>query len=135
MSEPRPEAYSTRHPAEIGRFRLWFGILGAPVVWVALGGLGWFFGERICTAMSIGAVRVVLGLLSLAALGTAIAALWIAWDNWQLTNRDQDVMKLEGYDRVEFMAAGGFLVSAVFILAIVWAGLSTVFINVCGGMR
>ena len=135
MSDPRPEATSTEHPARIPPRRLWFAILVPPAVWIAQGSLGWFFGERGCTTMSLTTVRTVTGLISLAALGAVIAALIVGWGNWHRTSPHPDVRHVEGWDRMDFMAASGFLVSSIFVLGVVWAGLSSVFINVCGGTR
>ncbi|HVZ23962.1 MAG TPA: hypothetical protein VG871_22970 [Vicinamibacterales bacterium] len=119
----------------ISATRLWFAILAPPAVWIAQGALGWFFGDRICTDMSIGSVRLVTGLISLAALGTTLVALGIARENWRQSVSSTLERTLQGRDRVEFMSVSGVFVSSLFIVAIVWAGLSSVLINVCGGMR
>jgi hypothetical protein len=42
-----------RKPATTAECNLWFPILAAPASWIAQGGLGWFFGCRVCTSMSV----------------------------------------------------------------------------------
>jgi hypothetical protein len=49
--------------------------------------------------------------------------------------REASARRRAAADRVEFMALGGVLVSAAFVVGIGWAGLSAVFLDVCGGMR
>ncbi len=111
--------------------RLWFGLLAAPAAWAIDGLVGWFFGARICTAMSIGAVRVTVGVLSLAALLVAAWGWIVGYDAWR---RVASEPRPAG-DRVEFMALGGVLVSTAFVVGLFWAALNAVFIDVCGGMR
>lgn len=111
--------------------RLWFGLIGAPAAWIFQGTVGWGVGARICTELSIAAVRWTLGIFSLAMLAVALGGLAVGLSNW----RTATVHAHAAGDRVEFMAFAGLLVSAVFTLAICWAGLNAIFINTCGGMR
>ncbi|MGE3958373.1 MAG: hypothetical protein AB7H96_16800 [Vicinamibacterales bacterium] len=131
-SYPPDAVNSLRHGSRVHTGRLWFGLLAAPAAWVAQGALGWFFGERICTAMSVGTVRLVIGAVSIAALAIVGAALLTGWRSWQAST---DRTGIEGWDRVTFMAMGGVLVSASFLVGTLWAGLSPMFIDACGGMR
>lgn len=111
--------------------RLWFGLLAAPFAWSVQGLLGWFFGARICTQMSIGSVRTIVGLIGIVALAVAVGGLLVGIGNWRVAVREERVAE----DRVEFMSLGGVLVSGAFVLGTFWGALNAVFINVCGGAR
>jgi hypothetical protein len=111
--------------------RLWFGLLGAPAAWIVQGLAGWFVGARICTQMSIGAVRIVGGAVGLAAVAVAGAGIVVGRDNWRrTTTRERPTA-----DRIEFLTVGGLFVSVSFAVGILWALLNSVLLNVCGGMR
>lgn len=134
MTRPATHAAvsSLDHRADLPPARLWFGLLAAPAAWTAQGLLGWFFGERICTSMSVPSVRLVIGIVSLAAVAVAAWGLLTAWRNWQQAG---DRRSVEAWDRMAFMSMGGILVSGAFVLGTVWAGLTPLLIDACGGMR
>jgi hypothetical protein len=111
--------------------RLWLGLTAAPAAWIAQGLFGWFVGARICTSMSIARVRLTSGMFSVAMLAAAFWGLSLAWHNW----REATAVPRPPSDRIEFMAAGGGFVSACFLVAIGWATLSPLLLDVCGGMR
>jgi hypothetical protein len=111
--------------------RLWFALLAAPAAWAIAGLAGWGVGSRICTSMSIGSVRLVLGAISAVALAVAVAGLFVAAGNWRITSMAPDVAG----DRMAFMAAGGAFVSVAFVIGLIWFGLNTVLVDTCGGMR
>ncbi|HTK29674.1 MAG TPA: hypothetical protein VL309_08995 [Vicinamibacterales bacterium] len=115
----------------VAAHRLWIGLLAAPIAWTAQGLLGWFFGARVCGSMSIGSVRLIVGVIGLAALGVALGGLAVGLQN----RRGAGAGRPPAADRVEFMALGGLLVSAAFVVAISWAALNAVLVDVCGGMR
>lgn len=134
-AQHRPSDVSTRHPANLSAGRLWTGVLLAPAAWIAHGALGWYFGYQACAGMSSGTARVALGILFVVAATLALTGGWIAWNNWGQTTAERHVGDIKAWDRVEYMAAGGVLVSGVFTLAIVWNGLIPLFVFECGGMR
>jgi hypothetical protein len=117
--------------AHVTPSRLWIGLLAAPVAWSVQGLLGWFFGARVCTSMSIGAVRLTVGLIGVAALVVAVGGFTVGLENWRTASADPR----PAADRVEFMSLGGLLVSSTFLVAIVWACLNALLLNGCGGMR
>jgi len=133
MTEPLNHDVSRfEHHRDVPEARLWFGILAAPVAWVAQGALGWFFGYRVCTSMSIAAVRTTLGVISVLAIAITVAGLMTGWRNWRQTDGD---VGIEAWDRVAFMSLAGVFVSASFLVGSIWAGLTPVLLNSCGGMR
>lgn len=105
-----------------------FALLAPPAAWAVQEWLGWFFGQRTCTALTPAAVRWVLLAVSLAALAVTLTGVARGWRLW----RDNDP---DHHDRVDFMAFGGLLVSGIFTIAVIWAGLSTAFLSDCGVMR
>jgi len=114
---------------------LWFGLLAAPSAWAAQGLLGWFFGERTCGALTPPSVRLIVLLISVVALIVAIAGIVRGWSAWRRRSDAPNVIATDARDRIEFMAVGGLFVSAIFAIAIVWAGLSSAFLIDCGRMR
>jgi hypothetical protein len=117
--------------ADVSPARLWFALAAAPVAWIAEGLFGWFFGARICTAFSIPTVRLLIGGFSLVMLGTAVSGLVIGVRSWRAARE----VPRPPADRVEFMAIGGVLVSAAFVVGIFWSGITAAVLDVCGWMR
>jgi hypothetical protein len=134
-AQHRSTDVSTRHPADLPPGRLWTGVLLAPAAWIAQGSLGWYFGYQACAGLTPPSARVALGVLSIVTLALAVAGLWIAWGNWGQTTSERHIGQVKAMDRVEFMSAGGVLVSTVFAIGIAWAGLSALLLHECGGMR
>jgi hypothetical protein len=114
---------------------LWFGLIAAPAAWAVQGLLGWFFGERTCATITPPSVRLIVLLISIAALLVATAGITRGWSAWRRRSDAPSLMDSDARDRVEFMAIGGLLVSSIFAIAIVWAGLSSAFLSECGRMR
>jgi len=108
---------------------LWYGLVVPPTAWAVQEWLGWYFGQRTCSGLQPPSVRWILLGVSAAALALTLAGVARGWRVWRESG-DED-----HHDRVDFMAFGGLLVSAVFSIAIVWAGLSTAFLSDCGRMR
>jgi hypothetical protein len=136
MNDTRPARIV--HPAQASSSRaasLWFGILVGPAAWMVQELLGWFFGERVCGAMSIAGVRTTLAVISVAALAAAVAGAMTGWRNLRRATAGGRPLQTEGADRVEFMSMAGVLVSSVFALGIVWASLPAVMLNQCGHTR
>ena len=134
MSGERPHGVVEIEPV-VRPGRLWAGVLLAPAAWVAQGALGWWFGYEACTPFGIGGARAAVTVLSIVALAMAITGGWIAWTNWGRTTSERHPTQVKAWDRVEFMSAGGVLVSGVFALGIAWAALSAALLHECGGMR
>jgi hypothetical protein len=117
--------------AAIDPRRLWFGLVAAPAAWTVQGLVGWFVGARICTQMSIGSVRAVGGVVGLAALLCALAAIVVGRDNW----RRASAQGPPAADRVAFLSLGGLFVSVSFAIGIVWALASPLVLDACGAAR
>lgn len=114
---------------------LWFALLAPPAAWAVQGLLGWFFGERVCGAMTPGAVRLTVLAITVAALAVSLACAARGWRTWRLSSAVEDPTAADAHDRVEFMALGGLFISVVFTIGILWSGLSSAFLKECGRMR
>lgn len=134
-AEHRRSDVSTVHPADIPPRRLWAGVLLAPATWIAHGALGWYFGYAACGGLTAGGARTALWILFVVALVLALTGGWIAWGNWGRTTPERHIADVKGWDRVEYMSAGGVLISGIFTIAIIWNGLIPLFVGQCGGMR
>ena len=111
--------------------RLWFPLVAPPFAFGAAGAFGWWIGAGICTSYSIASVRILVAIVSIAMLGVSVAALSTGLSSY----REARLARYAVADRVEFMALGGVLVSASFVVGLIWFALNAVFINGCGGMR
>ncbi len=111
--------------------RLWFPLVAPPLAFGVEGAFGWWIGAGICTSYSIASVRAVVAIISIVMLAVVVAGLSTGVSSY----REARVTRYAVADRVEFMALGGVLVSASFIVGLIWFGLNALFIDVCGGMR
>jgi hypothetical protein len=116
-------------PAAVGP--VWYALLAPPAAWAVQGGLGWYFGEQTCGGLSPGSVRGIVLAISIAALAIALVGMNRAWRS----RGADDLLHGEHRDRAAFLAFGGFLVSTIFAIAIIWGGLSSAFLSDCGRMR
>lgn len=111
--------------------RLWLGLLVAPAAWTVEGFLGWYVGGHICRGLSASTARTIVAGTSVLMLTAALAGIAIAWTNW----RTASTAPRAESDRVQFMSLGGVVVSASFVVGIVWFGLNGWFVTACGAMR
>jgi len=109
----------------------WYGVLAPPAAWAVQEWLGWYFGQRMCQGLAPPSVRWILFGVSVAALVVALVGVARGWSAW----RETVAVDSDHRDRVDFVSFGGFLISCIFALAIVWAGLATAFLFDCGWMR
>ncbi len=129
-------------PPSLGQ--LWFALWAGPLAWAAQGLLGWWIGGSACANgtpgtsvwhLSIGGLQVLVGVISVIAILIALAGLVIGYRSYQRSTPQPDLSDIRGRGRVDFMAASGLLVSSIFVIATVWAGLTSVLVNPCGTMR
>lgn len=121
---------------------VWFGLIGGPAAWALQGLLGWGIAGAACNdgtaawgPLSPGGVRMLLVVLSLAALGAAVASGVGARQWWRGLTPPGRFTEAVGKQRLEFMAIAGVLVSIVFSIAITWTGLAVLWLDVCEWMR
>ncbi|MGC4080798.1 MAG: hypothetical protein QM736_01430 [Vicinamibacterales bacterium] len=111
--------------------QLWIGLLVAPAAWTVEGFLGWYVGGHICQGLSTWTARATVDAISVGMLAAALGGLGIAWSNW----RTATTASRGESDRIQFMSLGGVVVSASFVIGIVWFGLNGWLVTDCGAMR
>ncbi len=131
------------HPSRrIPERRLWFGACGAAVAWALHGFTCFLISTQACQdgrgdlgPLPAGAVRVVLGFVTLGLLGVAVAAGLVSYSNWRRLSEQRSLLEDQALGREDFMALVGIFVSAAFIVGIIWAGIPLIVIDVCVNAR
>lgn len=117
--------------------RLWAGVLLAPSAWLLAELVGYYLASRSCEplagvplegtahpAMTQVVLAVVLGLV-------AIVGLVVAIGNWRAAGPEGGDRWLASFGRAQFMAFGGMIESALFVLGIVFFALPPLFVSPC----
>jgi hypothetical protein len=127
----------TRLPVTLPR--LWFGVFAAPTAWVAALLLGYV---TSCTSRDVasGALLVLLaGMLAVALVG-----LIVAFANWRSLGQVPSPSNVAASDapalapwwgRSRFLAGGGLLTSALFLVGIVFFAISASLAPTCSRMQ
>jgi len=121
--------------------RLWAGVLLAPAAWSVAELLGYFLVARACdrdppsgvahAGITQDVVAVVLGIIAIAGLVIAISNVRSVGD---VGDREvPGVPTVRG--RARFMALAGVVMSALFVLGIVFFALPPLFVNWCNQVR
>lgn len=135
-----------RHDLPVSQARLWYGFTAAPIAWAVAGLAGYAIVGRSCSwhGLSLAALVVphapaVAGTLSILALLVIVSGMMISLDSWrrvtQEAGRDIGVGEPADWGRARFMAFGGLLMSALFLLGTVFIGLPTVLVDPCNVIR
>lgn len=114
---------------------LWFPVVAPPAAWSAQELIGWGIGEQACGLLSTTAVRSAVLVITIAALIVSIGGIVSGWRMWTARSDAASPLETDAAARAEFIALAGTLISGVFTLAIVWAGLSAAFVWSCGRIR
>lgn len=139
-SSSRGHAAPARHA--VGKWALWFGILGAPGAWLVVQMFDYGAASQFCGARSAEpAAQLVratapsfLWLTGLAFL-VALAGCWVAYRNWRRTRNEQSgsghhLLEL-GEGRTRFMAMCGLVTSVSFSLAFLFTGAYMIVAPLC----
>ncbi len=103
---------------------LWYGVLGAPVVWLARISAASALVPYACATGRAWTIHVTT-LVALALSGAAGAIAWRGWRRWE---RD-DGARLG--TRSHLVAVSGVLLSGVFVIVIVLEGLAALYMDPC----
>ena len=125
----------------VANARLWAGVLLAPAAWSVAELLGYFLVARACdrnpptgvahAGITQDVVAVVLGIIAIVGLVIAIANLRSVGD---VGDREMPgVPAVQG--RARFMSLAGVVMSALFVLGIVFFALPPLFVNWCNQAR
>ena len=132
-------ALPQRDQPPVASSRLWAGVVIAPAAWSVSELLGYWLAARACdrgsasTAANAGVVQdvlaVVLGLV-------AVTGLVIAVGNWRRVRESSgSTGGPAAWGRAEFMALGGTVASALFVLGIILFALPPLLVNACDQVR
>lgn len=105
---------------------LWYGILGAPVVWLVRISAASALVPFACATGRIWAIHATTVL----ALALSVAGGVIAWRGWRRWEHERDNGERPG-TRSHLLALMGVLLSAMFTLAIVMEGLAPFYMDPC----
>lgn len=107
--------------SRMSMIRLWLGLFGAPVAWVAQLLLSEPFAAYACyphqtpvSAPIFAGLPVILTTISLACFALALLSGFAAWRSWQRFEKDR------GEDRNRFLAKISVLSSFIFIVAVIF---------------
>jgi hypothetical protein len=112
-------------PRYIGR--LWAGLLGPPVLWLAHFQINYTLVAWVCAHghRSLLAAVSIATLLALAALGV------LAWSNWRMAGVQLPGERNDTAARSRFLALLGLLASGLFFLVTAAQAAAQVFIDPC----
>jgi hypothetical protein len=109
-------------------FRLWFGLLGPPIVWAIQLQTVYLASEWACYTMD----HTWIHATSIIALMISVLAFWIAYTEWNSAGGETEDKSLEPDSRRRFMAILGMLSGALFTLTIFATWLPTLTGVLCG---
>lgn len=130
------------HPSPT-RPGIWYGIFAAPVAFGIQEVLDWLISSGACPSgnpADIGGMplftntRAILWGVGAAALIIAAVALWIGIGAWRQSH-DPSFLSIRAQRRPDYLAAAAMLVSAVFLLAILWQTVGVFVLPECGLVR
>lgn len=131
---------ATQPPTHAG---IWYGIFAAPVAFGIQEMLDWLISSGACPSgnpADIGGmplfthVRPILWAIGAAAFIAAAVALAIGIGAWRRSH-DPSLLSIRARQRSDYLGAAAMLVSAVFMLAILWQTVGVFVLPECGIVR
>lgn len=126
QATPREEPSTT---AEVRNSKtLWFGMFASPVIWSVYLVTGYALAEAGCmtnflnfTIFGATALLVVLMALSALAVGGILWNAWWSYRSWRhyAALNPEEPHPLQAYDRDEFLALSGLLLSGIFLFLVI----------------
>lgn len=133
---------ATIEPSPVGA-RIWYGIFAAPIAFGLQEMLDWLISSGACPSgapSNVGGVplfthtRAILWGIGAAAVIAAIVALAVGIGAWRRSH-DPSFLSIRAHRRTDYLAAAAMLVSAVFLLAILWQTVAVFTLPTCEMMR
>jgi hypothetical protein len=134
-------AIATQFPPP--RASIWYGIFAAPVAFGLQEVLSWLISSGSCPSgnpADLGGnvlfmnTRGILSGIAAAAFVAAAVAFWIGLRAW-LQSQDPSFLSIRAQRRPDYLAAAAMLVSAVFLIAILWQTVGVFVLPVCEMVR
>jgi hypothetical protein len=125
------------------RASIWYGIFAGPVAFGIQEMLSWLISSGACPSgnpTSIGGralfthTKPILGSIAAAALALTAVALWIGIAAWR-QSQDPSFLSIRGRRRPDYLAAAAMLLSAVFLIAILWQTAGVFVLPACEIVR
>jgi len=116
---------------------IWFAILGGPFAWSLQELAGWLSESIACMPGGFPSalqLKVLEAGVTASAAVIALAALTAGYRAWRRSTEHR-ASSIQVRRRSEFLAAAAFLVSAAFVLAVVWGALGILVLPACEVMR
>lgn len=133
-----PAGISSPPSHHVSQRSLWFGFSAAAAAWAVHGFVWEMITSQSCQngagnwgPFSPAGVRWLLAGVTAILLAVAIYAGVTSFHNWQHLSRQRDLLHAEGRGREQFMAIGGVLISILFSIGIIWAGLPLIMLGIC----
>lgn len=132
-----PQPDGRRAVAKVAPLVLWFAVLGGAGAWSLHLVVGWGLEEIACGSGSVGSDILGIGLVAwLTAItivlgAVTVAALLLSWRLWRQAGRPIHGDADPPVGRAGFMALYGLLSNGLFLLMIVFGGVSLLFLGPC----
>ncbi len=123
--------------------KIWYGILGGPIAFALMEGLGWLVSASTCPGGSSSGyggspilsngkaiLYAVFGAMLIVSVGAFLAGV----SEWRRT-RDAGITSIQGLMRPDFLAAAAMLVSAAFTLGVLWMCIGLFWLPPCEVVR
>ncbi len=141
-TERQPHPSPHRH--RVGRWAIWFGLLGAPTAWslqelvnVGLAGYACYPHDVPLALPLWPALGSIAAWIEAGAVVVCVAASLVAWASWRKSREEKpgDAHQLlgSGDGRTRFMAMAGIITSVLFLIATALAALGLATVSPCGG--
>jgi hypothetical protein len=123
------------------RRRTWFGIGGGPLAWGLHIAGGWYVSGNACLLgspqwgpLSRGDVWVLEAFVAIACIAIAAAAVVVAVLDWR-ASANRRISDIQADARPDFLAAVALIVSASFLLAVLYDALAQLMLPLCETIR
>lgn len=119
--------------------QLWFGVAAGATAWATHSLIINLICSQACKAgrggtyydLTPGAVRILLGVVTVILLCVALGAGLTAFRNWRQLSGQASLREDQAESRTDFMALIGLFASAIFVVGIIWAGLPVILVSLC----
>ncbi|WOD15015.1 hypothetical protein [Paraburkholderia kirstenboschensis] len=134
------------YPRRGGALMMLFGLLGAAAAWGLQTEIGETLAAQACfphrTALPAPQwpwLVPALNVMSIVALLVGIAGVWVAWRSWRIARGARPDSAASESDtaagRTRFLAMAGLILSLLFLVGVVTAGLAVLLVSPCSAWR